>query len=69
MDSGLEVKAGEASCLGGNDSCSLDGLAMCCAERNGQASSELVLCTREEPFVCEPLSCCIWVLISEDDQP
>lgn len=66
-ESGLKARVGEASCFGGKDSTSLDGLDVCSAKRNGIAGSELVLCIREERFVCEPLSCCppmasSWVL-------
>lgn len=66
-ESRLKARVGEASCLGGKDSSSLDGLDVCCEERNGLAGLQLVLFTREERFVCEPLSCCppmasSWVL-------
>lgn len=49
---------GDASCLGGKDSTSLVGLDVCYAEGNGLSGPELVLCTPEESFVCEPLSFC-----------
>jgi hypothetical protein len=57
-ESRLKARVGEASCLGGKDSSSLDGLDVCCEERNGLAGLQLVLFTREERFFCEPLSCC-----------
>jgi hypothetical protein len=56
-EGGLIARVGDASCLGGKDSTNLVGFDVCCAQGNGLLGSELVLCTREEPFVCEPLSC------------
>jgi hypothetical protein len=64
---GSQARMGEACCLGGAISSNLDGSDVCGADKIGVAGSELALFTRDEPLVCEPLSCCSplassWVL-------
>lgn len=48
---------GEASFMGVKDPSKLDWFDVCRADRNGVAGLELVLYTKEDSFVCEPLSC------------
>jgi hypothetical protein len=64
---GSQARVGEASCLGGADSSNLDGSDVCGAGKIGVIGSKLALFTKDEPLVCEPLSCCSplaysWVL-------
>jgi hypothetical protein len=64
---GIQAKVDEASFMGGKDSSNLDGFDVYGADKIGVAGSELAPYTRDEPLVCEPLSCCSplassWVL-------
>lgn len=70
IDLGMSIKetlTGAQVEKGGADSFSLDGYDACGLDKSGVAGSELVLLPRDEPLVCEPLSCCSpsassWVL-------